>query len=59
MLSYGMMAIIHGGWGTIALALLFWAFVFLCPPAVVIALVWWLLKHKSKRPNPKTPLDSN
>jgi len=44
-----MLAFLHGGWDTIVMALMFWAFVFGAPIAAVALTGWFLYRRYFKR----------
>lgn len=43
------MMVLHGGWDTIAFALLFWAVVFGGPPLALLLGILWVLRRRRAR----------
>ena len=42
-----MLILLHGDWFTIVLALLFWAFVYLAPAAILVWLIVWIVRRRA------------
>jgi hypothetical protein len=48
-MTQGALLILHGGWDTIFLALLYWTIIFIAPAALLFALVRWILQRRADR----------
>jgi len=43
------MALLHGGWDTIILALGYWAVIFAGPPLVLVLVIVWFVRRRRAR----------